>query len=168
VDRVAKENPFLDEFRPIESNHWPLDNESVDVCLCDNVVEHVEDPDLFFSECQRVIKQGGYLCIRTPNVLSYFGLFSKIIPNRLHLAVVGKVQSQREGKAVFPTRYRCNTKWKMSRTLNKFGFDYCVYGYEAEPSYLSFSRFFYHLGVLHQRFAPKVFRTTIFAFGKKR
>ena len=59
VDEIANDNPFIDEFNLIQSSHWPLQDDSVDVCICDSVLEHVENPDLFFSECQRVIKRGG-------------------------------------------------------------------------------------------------------------
>ena len=41
-----------------------------------------------------------------------------------------------------------------------------VYGYEAEPSYLHFSKLSYGLGVLHQKFAPGFLRPAIFAFGQ--
>ena len=51
--------------------------------------------------------------------------------------------------------------------LDRFGFDGCVYSYEAEPSYLSFSRFFYAMGVLHQRLAPRAFKPVLFVFGRK-
>ena len=76
VDKTAIENPFLDEFRPIHGPHWPLDGDSVDVCICDYVPEHVEEPHKFFCEIGRVTKPGGYVCIRTPNALSYFGLLA--------------------------------------------------------------------------------------------
>ena len=169
VDKAAERNPFLDEFRLIEDTScWPLEDESIDVCISDNVLEHVEDPEVFFSECYRVIKQGGYLCIRTPNVLSYFGLFSRLVPNRFHAAVAGRVQNNRIKEDVFPALHRCNTKIKIRRMFNKFGFEHCVYGYEAEPAYLSFSRIFYLLGVIHQRFAPNMFKVAIFAFGRKK
>jgi hypothetical protein len=146
VDPAARENRFLDEFRHIESNRWPVDDGTVDICICDNVLEHVEEP----------------------NLMSYIGMLSKLIPGRLHAIVLGKVQSKRKEKDVFPTLYRCNTQGKVRSMLEKYGFDHCVYGYEAEPSYLSFSRFFYLLGVIHQRFIPNIFKVTIFAFGKKK
>jgi len=50
--------------------------------------------------------------------------------------------------------------------MKKHGFEGVVYGYEAEPSYLSFSKSAYRLGVLHQRFAPRFLKPVIFAFGK--
>ena len=41
-----------------------------------------------------------------------------------------------------------------------------VYGYDAEPSYLAFSRVAYFLGVLWQRLAPGFLRSAIFAFAR--
>jgi SAM-dependent methyltransferase len=168
VSETAEDNPFIDEFYLIEeSGHWPLEDESVDICLCDNVLEHVEDPELFFFECQRVTKREGYLCIRTTNVLSYVGLFSKLIPSQFHVLVLSKVQNERKEEDVYPTLYKCNTVKKIRDMLNRYNFVGCAYGYEPEPDYLSFSRLFYRLGVLHQRFAPQGIKPVIFAFGKK-
>jgi SAM-dependent methyltransferase len=59
VDPVAARNPFLDEFRSLEGPRWPMDDASVDLCLADYVLEHVEDPDAFFSEVARVLRPGG-------------------------------------------------------------------------------------------------------------
>lgn len=166
VDEFAKNNPNIDEFHLHEGNSWPITDNSVDLCLCDNVLEHIEEPDLFFSECRRVLKDGGYLCIRTPNLWSYVGIVSKLIPNRLHSKILSKVQENRAEQDVFPTYHRCNTIGKLRRTLLRHGFKGVAYGYEAEPSYLSFSRIAYYLGVLHQRFAPRLIKPAIFAFAK--
>lgn len=167
VDQQALGNPAIDEFRLIEGGSWPLEDASVNLCLADSVLEHVADPEAFFGECQRVLKRGEYLCIRTPNIFSYFGLASQLIPDRLRNRVVTTVQDHREAEDIFPALYRCNTKGKIKQMLIKYGFEPCVYGHEAEPSYLSFSRFFYFLGVLHQRFAPNMIKITLFAFGRK-
>jgi SAM-dependent methyltransferase len=168
VDRLAAGNPYIDEFRQIENGYWPLADDSIDLCVCDCVLEHVEDPVSFFGECRRILKSGGHLCIRTPNVRSYIGLFSMLIPNRYHASVVGRVQSEKRAEDVFPTFYRCNTSGKLREMLEDHGFDHCVYEYESEPYYLSFSRLFYYLGVLHQRFALRCFKAAIFAFANKR
>jgi hypothetical protein len=50
---------------------------------------------------------------------------------------------------------------------DQHGFDHCVYGYEAEPYHLGFSRLAYFCGVLHQRLAPGLCKTTLFAFARK-
>jgi len=168
ISKDGENNPFLDEFNLIKGTHWPLEDSSVDVCVCDSVLEHIENPELFFSECHRVINQRGYLCIRTPNIMSYFGLFSRLVPNRLHSTIVNKIQEKRKDKDVFPTFYRCNTIKKIRNMLNKYGFNHCIYGYETEPSYFAFSRIFYLLGVIHQRYSPNIFKITIFAYGRKK
>jgi len=166
VDDAGKENPFLDEFRLIDGDCWPLESDTVDLILCDNVLEHIKEPDKVFSESRRVLREEGYLCIRTPNSLSYPALFSKVIPNKHHARVKQIVQDCIKEEDVFPTVYRCNSIWRIKAKMKQYGFDSVVYGYEAEPSYLSFSRIAYWFGVLHQRFAPRFLKPAIFAFGK--
>lgn len=167
VDKDAAQNPYLDKFHLLVNDTWPLNDNSVDLCICDFVVEHVQEPELFFAECQRVIRSGGYLCIRTANVLSYVGIISKLVPNKWHSQVLSKVQTNRREEDVFPTVYKCNTIGKMKQILSKHGFEHSVYGYEAEPSYLSFSYLFYLLGVIHQRLAFNQIKVAIYAFAKK-
>jgi SAM-dependent methyltransferase len=164
---ASRDNPTLDEFRPIAiDGSWPVDSQSTDLIVSDCVVEHLADPSLFFSEARRVLVKGGYLCIRTPNVLSYIGIASRLTPGRLHQKVLGRAQPRRKAEDIFPTLYRCNTVFAMRRHMAAHGFNATVYGHEAEPSYLEFSRFAYRMGVLHQKWAPAFLRPAIFAFGQ--
>ena len=101
VDPTAATNPFIDEFRLIEEGRIPLPDGCVDVCVSDSVVEHVENVDSFFSECARVIRSGGYLFIRTPNIWGYPAIASRVVPHRFHAALVRRTQED-----VFPTVYR--------------------------------------------------------------
>lgn len=167
VDLGAEHNPFIDEFRGITAARWPVESQSIDLCVADNVLEHVQNPQDFFAEVRRILKPGGFICIRTPNVWSYFGLVSKLVPNRRHTDVLEKVKDRLSPQDVFPTLYRCNTLGCIRKSLQLNGFEHTVYGYDAEPSYLSFSRWLYFLGVLHQRFAPQIFKVGIHAFGRK-
>jgi len=168
VNANAANNPFIDEFRLIKDDLWPLEDDSINLCLADSVLEHIDDPEMFFKEAHRILKPGGYLCIRTPNIFSYFGLAARLIPGRFRQKAICRVQDYREVEDIFPTLYHCNTKRKMKQMMKKWGFESHVYGHEAEPSYLLFSRFFYFLGVLHQRFAPSMIKVTLFAFGQKK
>ena len=106
VNPAAQDNPFVDQFHLIDANsRWPIPDSSVDLAVSDYVLEHVENPDLFFSECHRVIRPGGYLCMRTTNALSYFGVAARVIPNRLHPAIVQRAYvNPRKEEDVFPTR----------------------------------------------------------------
>lgn len=169
VDPAGESNPYLDEFRRIEPGQpWPLADASADLCLADNVIEHLPDPAGFFRECHRVLKPGGWFCGRTPNRASYFGVISSMIPNRYHAKLVSRVQKGREEQDVFPTLYRANTSGSLRRALRGAGFDEAiVYGYEPEPSYLSFSRLAYLVGATYGKVAPRALRTTLFAFARR-
>lgn len=168
VDPVGSQNASLDEFRLIEGDHWPVNDASIDLCLSDYVLEHISHPDSYFAECARVLKPGGFLCLRTPNSWNYLIWFARLIPNRSHTAVLAKAQSSRDETDIFPTVYRCNTRRKLSAMMRRHGFDACVYMHEPEPGYLSFSKAAYFLGVLFQRHAPSPLYSTLLAFGRKK
>jgi len=164
VDGAGADNPHLDEFCRLQGSRWPLPDSSVDLVLADNVLEHLPDPQNFFTEARRVLKSGGNLCVRTPNAWSYIALLSRLIPNRDHAVVLAKVKERSQADDVFPTLYRCNSLPAVRRMMRANSFEGVAYGYEAEPSYLDFSRLAYALGVLHQKFAPGWLRPSIFAF----
>ena len=167
VDVAASDNPFLDRFRLIETEHWPVDDESVDLSVCDYVLEHIRDVPVFFGQAHRVLRKGGYLCIRTPNTLSYFVMASRLIPDGLHARVLSRVQDGRHEEDVFPKYYRCNRMGKLRKTLSEAGFDGVVWAHEAEPSYLAFSRWSYAFGVFLHRLLPRWLNSSLIAFGRK-
>lgn len=169
VDPAAADNPHVDEFRFIGADgRWPVDDATVDLAIADFVVEHLPDPDAFFSEAARVLKPGACLGIRTVNVHSYLGLSSRLIPNRLHEVVLRGAQPTREAEDIFPTVYRCNTIGKLRRALDSHGFDAAVYGAEAEPDYLGFTSASYALGLLHRRLAPGSLRVGLVGWARRR
>jgi SAM-dependent methyltransferase len=166
-DPAAEANPFLDDFRILDREQWPIQTESVDLCLIDNVLEHVEDPDLFFRESARVLRRGGITCIRTPNALGYSTLMARLLPNAAHLAVLRRVQPGRRTEDVFPTVYRCNTPRRLHSALAAQGLDAYVYGHGSEPSYLEFSPTTYALGAAWASLAPPILQNTLFAFARR-
>jgi SAM-dependent methyltransferase len=169
VDPASKENPCIDKFLLVETDRWPVDDGSADLLICDNVLEHLLDPVLLFKEANRVLRRGGLICIRTPNAFNYIALFSRLVPNKYHSRVTAAVQDGRKEEDIFPTYYHCNTISRIRSMLKKWGFtNEVVYGYEAEPSYLSFSRLAYWLGVMHQKFAPQFLKATVIAFAEKK
>lgn len=89
-----------------------------------------------------------------------------MLPNRCHPKVTSLVQNRRKEEDVFPTLYRCNSIGKLKKVLRENGFECVVYGYEAEPSYLSFSKVAFFFGVIHQKLTPGFLKLSLFAFGK--
>ena len=167
ADPGAVTNPFVDEFRLLNGPRWPVETGSVDLCLADNVVEHVSDPDTFFAECGRVTRPGGHLCVRTPNSLGYATLAARTIPNPLHAAILRRVQPDRHSADVFHTYYRCNSARRLRESLVRHGFQAAVYAHGGEPAYLSFFPALYAAGVWWAAKAPAALQSTLFAFARR-
>ena len=169
VDPVAASNPSLDEFHLLEINKsWPIQTDSIDICVCDYVVEHVVDMDFFFSELNRVMKKGGIACFRTPNKWGYMAMISSLIPNSMHARFLKKVQPQRKEEDVFPVVYKCNTKKAFEKYLTNHGFAPHVFHYNSEPTYLKFSYISFALGYYFEKILPAAFKATLFAFAIKK
>ena len=167
VDPAGESNEAVDEFRLIDSSTWPVESDSVDVVLADWVLEHIADVPQFLGECRRVLRNGGLLCARTSNVMSYVGMLSRVIPNNLHSRALTVAQPERKAQDVFETTYKANTVRRLRSALKKAGFESVVYGYDSEPQYLAFSRIAYRIGVFHQRHAPSIIKPSLFAFARK-
>ncbi len=59
------------ECRRVDSGgRLPYEDESLDVALAVEVLEHIDGHETLFSEIRRVLKPGGLLLLTTPNILS--------------------------------------------------------------------------------------------------
>lgn len=61
------------------NKHLPFDDESFDVALASQTIEHLYDTDLFVEEVSRILKVGGYLVMATPNLASWHAIFSLLL-----------------------------------------------------------------------------------------
>ncbi len=168
VDPAARANPYLDEFLLIDDDRLPIEDASIDLVLCDWVVEHIVDPRRFFAELVRILRPGGYVCIRTPNRLGYVAMAARIVPPGLHSAVLHRMQPGRKEEDVFPTYYRINTTRKLRSLLSTHGFAHVVKTHVSEPTYFRSSNLAYGLGFCINAAIPPPFRPIIHAFGKLR
>lgn len=136
VDDAVHANPDLDEAHVFEIGQpYPVADNSVDVIICDHVMEHVADPEHFAAEVNRVLRPGGWFCGRTPTKWGYVGLGARAIPNGMHTGVLTSLQPQRKAEDVFPTVYRLNTFGDLSRHFPPEDWFNCSYGYNGVPSY---------------------------------
>jgi len=125
VDPIGAENPIIDEFRAIENDRWPFDDGTVDLALCDWVLEHIPDPAAFVGELHRVLRPGGAFVARTVSRGSLLSKTARLVPNRRHSQVISRLQPKREEQDVFPTVYRMNTARDLAKVFDA-GFDWAV------------------------------------------
>lgn len=96
----------------------PLQDNSVDIVVCRWVFEHLEHPEKALQEFSRVLRPGGFLYVKTPNLLNYAMVISWLTPTAFHNAFLSK-SGMREN---IPTFYRANTSHRLSRLAAKTGF----------------------------------------------
>jgi len=62
-----------------DSEKWPIADESVDIVISSEVVEHLVNVDFYFQEAQRVLKKGGIIVTTTNNLASFHNIFSLLL-----------------------------------------------------------------------------------------
>jgi glycosyltransferase involved in cell wall biosynthesis/SAM-dependent methyltransferase len=151
VDQDIRANPFIDVAVMYDGRRLPFPDASFDLCCAHSVIEHLPDPGATFAEIARVLRPGGHLVFKTPNLWFYAMVISRLVPNRFHSRVL-KAATGRQQRDVFPTTYRANTRRRLRRLLRAAGL------IEAElhvhlngAGYLEFSLPTYLLGVLYER-----------------
>jgi SAM-dependent methyltransferase len=167
VDPAAKANETIDEFRLIDGDRLPIDSNSIDVCVSDWVLEHVRDVSNFYAECARIIRPGGFVCIRTPNRFHYSSIGASLIPARLHERIRTLLGHPHEGGDVFPTYYRSNTTKACRRWLSRSGFAPMVYAHRGESHLSGLGYVPGLLGKWIEELAPPFLSHEIHAFGRR-
>ena len=169
VDEAILEHPFLDErFIVAVGAPYPLESESVDLIVCDWVLEHVEDPRSLVHEVQRVLKCGGWFCARTPNRWGYVGIATNAVPNSLHNGVVARVWPERKEVDVFPTAYKMNTKKAIRRWFIDAQWDNFSYVDNPSPKYHANKVMAFAAINFAQNVAPAAMKTDLIVMLRKK
>lgn len=160
IDPVVLNNPELDEARLIIDDRLPFDDARFDLIVSDFTFEHVDRPDAFLAEARRVLKPGGSLFFRTPNLYHYVALISYCTPHWFHELVANRARGLEAGAhAPWPTRYRMNTAPALRRLSRRAGFNSIeVRHFEPEPRYLFFHAWPFRAGVLYERLVNRYAR----------
>ena len=173
VDPVpeVKSNPYLHESHVGLADEMPfLENETFDVVVSDNVLEHVDNPDAFFSEVSRVLKKEGIFIAKTPNVYHYMPTIARITPTSFH-KFINKIRG-RDSEDTFPTRYKANTRQAQTSYGNKYGMEVVEMKFiEGRPEYMRTIFITYPFGILYEKivngFNLNRFKVVIFTVMKK-
>jgi SAM-dependent methyltransferase len=168
VDPVVLANPTLDAAAVTEiGERLPFEDGRFDIVIARYVFEHVTDPVPMARELLRVTKPGGWICALTPNKWGYVALVARLVPNRLHQAILARVQPHRLAEDVFPTAYRLNTPGAVRKA---FGADVEVYYYRSSalPSYHFGNAALFRLQNLLHRFLPPPLDVRLSLFIRKK
>jgi SAM-dependent methyltransferase len=165
VDEAVLSNPTSDRNVLIKDDRIPLEDASVDLVICDYVLEHLLEVSSLKSELSRLLKSHGYFCARTPHRFNYVSFFARVIGNDRHAKVLASVQPTRQPEDIFPTFYKLNSLRRIRRVFP--GWDNYSYVYSAEPRYFFGLRWLYGLlQVLHNH-SPKPLTGNVFVFLRK-
>jgi SAM-dependent methyltransferase len=55
----------------LNKKNFPLKNNSVDIIIAGEFIEHLLNPLKFIRECYRILKKGGFMVLPTPNICSF-------------------------------------------------------------------------------------------------
>ena len=162
IDPVVLKNPTTSINYVIKDHNIPLKSNSIDIIICDYVLEHVKYPDLFYKEIDRLLKPGGYFFARTPHKFHYVSIAANLIRNQLHAKFLKILQPKRKPEDVFPTEYKMNTLTCIKKIFSSYINQ--SYLYSAEPSYYFGNRsIFITFSFLHG-ILPKEIVSNIFIF----
>lgn len=71
TDIMVKEDDERNKYYDLNSSEkFPYEEESFDMVLCQEVIEHIENPWNLLRICAKALKKGGKLIVTTPNVVS--------------------------------------------------------------------------------------------------
>ena len=150
----------------------PIRDQTIDGVTLDYVVEHLEEPSILFSEVRRVLKAGGKMILRTPNLFHYVTCGASLTPQWFHDVVVHRLRAENGREPLWPTYYRANSPRRLRELLDRCGFRVSIQMVEAEPSYLAFAAPAFLVGVGYERLVNStetlaILRSNMFAVATK-
>jgi SAM-dependent methyltransferase len=150
LDSRVEKNPYLDEGRIADAGDIPYSNETFDLVFCDNVFEHLDQPQVVFNEIARILKPGGVFMFKTPNRWHYMPLIARLSPHGFH-QFVNRLRGRAEVDT-FPTRYQVNTLSDVELFAQMTGFNVeNIERIEGRPEYLRITALTYVIGMLYER-----------------
>lgn len=149
-DKSVLSNPYLDEAIVGFGEEIPFPDESFDVVISDNVLEHVFNPKKFLSEVKRVLKKDGLYFAKTPNKYHYMTFVAMITPHWFH-----EFYNSLRGRShedTFETYYKLNTRSDIEKWAKNVGLELSfLKTHEGRPEYLKISKILYLAGIFYER-----------------
>lgn len=150
VDLAISANHQIDGGCVGDASCLPFRDAAFDVVFADNVLEHLDKPELVFKEVARVLKPGGRFVVKTPNARHYVTLLARLTPHRFHQWI-----NRRRGRHhadTFPTRYLANTGTALRKLAAIARLDAAsIVSVESRPEYARINPALYVFGRAYER-----------------
>ncbi len=150
-------NPYLDDAKVLclKKNTISYPDDTFNLVISDNVMEHIENPGIVFKEISRVLINNGVFLAKTPNKWHYMPLVARITPTWFH-KYYNSLRGRKDNDT-FPTRYMCNTKKDVYRYAQEAGLKVLRVDFiEGRPEYLRINPIAYLIGFLYEQVVNKV------------
>lgn len=165
LDDAIYLNKTVDEVLDFKNGKVSAPDGFFDIIIADYVLEHIQDPKMFYKEINRLLKNGGWLCARTPHKYNYVSIFASLINNKYHSKALKYIQPNRKEEDVFNTFYRLNTL----RKINSYFTSYLdkSFIHISDPSYFFGNRIiFYSINFIH-KLLVRPLKGTLFIYKQK-
>ena len=150
VDLAISANCQIDGGCVGDASRLPFRDAAFDLVFADNVLEHLDKPELVFAEVARVLKPGGRFLVKTPNAWHYVTVLARLTPHRFHQWINGR--RGRHEAHTFPTRYLANTRSTLGSLAVIAGLEVgSVISVESRPEYARINPALYVFGLIYER-----------------
>jgi SAM-dependent methyltransferase len=148
--------PIDAEFKRVDldSGRAPLPDESADVVVAVETIEHLENPRAFMRELVRLVKPGGQVVVTTPNQLSLLSLLTLIV----------KRQFQAFQAADYPAHLTALLEIDLLRIANECGLLDMQFEYSNQGRLVLTSR---HYPQALARLFPRALSDNLLLIGRK-
>ncbi len=115
VETHLGQNDHLHAAAVADATAMPFRAGSFDLVTANMVLEHLERPEIVFSEVARVLVPGGLFAFVTPNRANPMVFTASVILSRRARRRLAHASDLREMEHIFPTYYRANSKGAIGR-----------------------------------------------------
>lgn len=143
------------------AEHLDLPDESANLIVTVDVLEHLAEPVKAFSEFARVLRPRGRILSLTPNILHPPLSLARPLPHWTR-RYLNKRATGTDSEDTFPTFYKANTVGALRHVGQSAGLSVVsIEHISNHPQYLMFSRLCYRIGIAIER---NILNTKPFAF----
>jgi SAM-dependent methyltransferase len=153
IDDAVLGNDALASAHVVKDDRFSFEEGSMDACVSNYVIEHVENPDRHLREVCRILKRGGVYIFRAPNRYHYVSLVARYTPHWIHELVSNKLRNLGEdAHEPYPTYHRLNSRRQVMDAASRCGFSVAELTLiEKEPSYGMSNRALFLLFLAYER-----------------